>query len=82
MFIGHFAVGFAAKKPAAGISLGWLFLAVQFLDLIWPTLLLLNVEQVAINHDQNQPVPFTFINYPVSHSLLMVLLWSFLVRGS
>jgi hypothetical protein len=38
MFIGHFAVGFAAKKYAPSISLGWLFIAVQFLDLIWPTL--------------------------------------------
>lgn len=78
MFIGHYAVGFAAKKTAPGISLGWLFIAVQFLDLIWPTLLLLNVEQVEINPDPNQLTPLTFTNYPVSHSLLMAVIWAFL----
>ena len=78
MFIGHFAVGFAAKKSAPALSLGWLFIAVQFLDLLWPTFLLLNVEQVAINHDTNQLTPLTFTHYPISHSLLMALVWAFL----
>jgi membrane-bound metal-dependent hydrolase YbcI (DUF457 family) len=78
MFIGHYAVGFAAKKASPGISLGWLFLAVQFLDLIWPTLLLLNIEKVDINHDPNQLTPLIFTSYPISHSLLMVIGWSIL----
>lgn len=78
MFIGHYGVGLAAKKYAPAISLGWLFIAVQFSDLLWPTLLLLNVEHVAINTNPAATVPFEFIDYPFSHSLLMVLLWSFL----
>src|SRR6476620_4370574 len=78
MFIGHYAVGFAAKKYAPKISLGWLFLAVQFLDLLWPSLLLLGIEKVDINHNQNQQTPLIFSSYPVSHSLLMVLVWSLL----
>ena len=78
MFIGHFAVGFAAKKYAPKLSLGWLFMSVQFLDLLWPTFLLLNVEEVAINHDVNQLTPLTFTHYPISHSLIMGLLWAFL----
>ena len=78
MFIGHFAVGFAAKKYAPKLSLGWLFMAVQFLDLLWPTLLLLNVEEVAINHNASQLTPLTFTHYPISHSLIMALLWAFL----
>jgi membrane-bound metal-dependent hydrolase YbcI (DUF457 family) len=78
MFIGHFAVGFAVKKYAPRLSLGWLFLAVQFLDLLWPTFLLLDVEHVAINHDSSQLTPLTFTYYPFSHSLVMALVWSFL----
>jgi len=41
MFIGHFGVGFAAKQVAPRVSLGTAFLAAQFLDLLWPTFLLL-----------------------------------------
>jgi hypothetical protein len=48
VFIGHFAVGFAAKAVAPRASLGTLFLAAQFIDLLWPTLLLLGVERVQI----------------------------------
>ena len=38
MFIGHFAVGMGAKAAVPKVSLGSLFLAAQFLDLLWPTL--------------------------------------------
>ena len=41
MFIGHFGLGFAAKAAAPRVSLGTLMLAAQWLDLLWPTLLLL-----------------------------------------
>ncbi len=37
MFIGHFALGFGAKPLASKVSLGTLFLAAQFIDLLWPT---------------------------------------------
>jgi len=81
MFIGHYAAGFAAKKWAPLLSLGWLFIAVQFLDLLWPTLLLLDVEHVAINHDPNQLTPLAFTYYPISHSLLMAFIWALLIGG-
>jgi FtsH-binding integral membrane protein len=80
MFIGHFGIGFGAKKYAPKLSLGTLFIAAQFLDLLWPTLLLLNVEHVEIN-TANAKVPLNFTDYPISHSLLVVLLWSFLFAG-
>ena len=35
MFIGHFGVGFAAKRVAPRVSLGTAFLAAQFLDLLF-----------------------------------------------
>lgn len=44
MFIGHFAVAFAAKKAAPRVSLGTLVFAAVFLDAVWPVLVLLGVE--------------------------------------
>jgi hypothetical protein len=41
MFLGHYAVGLAAKKAAPKVSLGTFFLASQFIDLLWPLFLLL-----------------------------------------
>ncbi len=76
MFIGHFAVGFAAKRQAKTVSLGTLFLAVQFFDLLWPTFLLLGWEQVRIVPGITAVNPFDFNSYPYSHSLIAALGWS------
>lgn len=75
MFIGHFGLGFAAKSAAPKVSLGTLFLGAQFVDLLWPTLLLLGIERVDIN-PQASVLPLTFSYYPVSHSLVMGMVWS------
>ena len=40
MFIGHYGAAMAAKKLAPRTSLGMLVFAAQFLDLLWPILLL------------------------------------------
>jgi hypothetical protein len=79
MFIGHFGIGLAAKKPAKSISLGTLFLASQWLDLIWPLLVILNIERVEINPGDTIMTPLNFIDYPYSHSLVYVLGWSILI---
>ena len=81
MFIGHFGVGFGAKPVARGVSLGTLFLAAQFLDLLWPSLLLIGVEHVRIVPGATVVTPLVFDHYPVSHSLLAVVGWAFLVGG-
>jgi hypothetical protein len=60
------------------VSLGNLFLAGQFLDLIWPTLLLLGIEAVKIAPGATKLTPLEFTNYPISHSLLAVAGWSVL----
>jgi membrane-bound metal-dependent hydrolase YbcI (DUF457 family) len=75
MFIGHFAVGFGAKRFAPRASLGTLFLAAQFIDLLWPTLLLLGVERVRIAPGDTAFTPLDFEHYPWSHSLFMVIVW-------
>ena len=78
MFIGHFAAGMAGKKLQPAISLGTLFLAAQFLDLLWPTLLLLDLEHVVIAPGISAVTPLLFSDYPFSHSLLFVLGWGVL----
>lgn len=75
MFIGHFGAGFAGKKIINKPSLGTLFFAAQFIDLIWPVLLLLGIERVEIDPGNTVLTPLNFIHYPVSHSLFGVLIW-------
>ena len=81
MFIGHFGVGLAAKKLAPRSSLGTLFFAAQFLDLIWPIFLLLGLEHVRIVPGITRMSPFDFYDYPISHSLITAVGWSLLVGG-
>ena len=75
MVIGHFGFGLGAKKYAPKLSLGLIFLAVQFADLLWPDLVLLNIEKVRIQ-PENAKFPLDFIYYPFSHSLLMSIFWA------
>ena len=79
MFIGHFGVGFGAKSVAPSVSLGSLFLAAQFIDLLWPTLLLLGVEHVRIVPGATVVTPLIFDHYPISHNLIAVIGWAGLV---
>ncbi len=81
MFLGHFAVGFAAKPAAPRTSLGTLFLAAQFIDLLWPTFLLLGWERVRILDGAHPGPPLEFQSYPWSHSLALVLAWAALLGG-
>jgi hypothetical protein len=76
MFIGHFALGMAAKRVEPSVSLGTLFFSAQFPDLLWPTLLLSDVEHVSIEPGVSKVTPLAFTDYPISHSLLAVLGWS------
>ena len=77
MFIGHFAVAFAAKRAAPELSLGTLFLAAQLADLVWPTLVLLGVERFEIRPGITAVTPLDFVHYPWSHSLVAMALWGF-----
>lgn len=81
MFIGHYGVAFAAKRAAPRTSLGVLAFAAQFLDELWPVLLLLGVERVRIVPGLMAANPLDFVYYPFSHSLAMVVLWAALIGG-
>lgn len=82
MFLGHYGVAFAAKRAAPRASLGALTFAAQFLDELWPILLLLGVEHVKIVPNLMAASPLDFTDYPVSHSLLMAIVWGLLICGA
>ena len=75
MFIGHFGLAFGAKKAAPAASLGTLFAASQFADLLWPTLVLLGYERVEVRPGVTKMTPLDFVSYPYSHSLLALCGW-------
>jgi membrane-bound metal-dependent hydrolase YbcI (DUF457 family) len=78
MFIGHFALGFGAKKVAPAVSLGTLLVACQLADLLWPTLLIAGLERVELQPGATVVTPLNFVSYPYSHSLLALCLWGLL----
>jgi len=78
MLLGHYAVGFALKKASPKLSLGTLFLASQFIDLIWPLFILIGLERVSVDPGNTVVTPLDFEHYPFTHSLLGVLAWAVL----
>ena len=78
MFIGHFGAGFAGKKFSKFASLGTYFMAAQWIDLIWPILVLFGIEKVEIKPGISAVTPLDFSYYPFTHSLIGVIIWGLL----
>ena len=81
MFLGHAALGFAAKRVAPRTNLGWLLTAPYLADLLWPVFLLLGWEHVRIDPGNTPVTPLDFTSYPWSHSLLMLAVWGVVLGG-
>jgi hypothetical protein len=81
MFIGHIAVGLAAKRVAPRVSLATWITAVQFVDLLWPIFLLTGLEHVRIAPGITAFTPLDFYDYPISHSLVGGLAWGVLLAA-
>jgi len=75
MFIGHLALGFAAKRATPRVSLAVLLTASQLADMLWPFFLALGLEQVRIAPGITAFTPLDFVSYPYSHSLVMLVVW-------
>jgi hypothetical protein len=78
MLAGHFGLGLAGKRVGPRASLGTWFLAVQFLDLLWPVFLLLGWEHVRVTPGYTRLNSLDFYDYPLSHSLFGAMAWSVL----
>jgi hypothetical protein len=76
VFLGHFGLALAAKRAAPRTSLGTLVAASEWLDLVWPVLVLAGVERVRIAPGDNPLFTLDFESYPLSHSALLALAWS------
>ncbi len=76
MFIGHYALGFAAKRVDPRLPLPVLLAAPQLLDLLWPIFVLAGIEHVEVAPGHTAFTPLAFVDYPWSHSLAMSLVWA------
>ncbi len=76
MFAGHYGVSFAARRADRTIPLWVLFLAVQFLDVLWAPCILLGIEKVRIVPGITASNPLDLYYMPYTHSLVAALLWS------
>jgi hypothetical protein len=81
MFLGHYAVAIGAKRAAPRASLGTLIAAAAFLDLVWPVLVLLGLERVVVAPGATAFTPLDFEHYPISHSLVMSVVWGVAFGG-
>ena len=76
MFVGHYSVAFACRTERNKIPLWVLFIAVQFLDYIWATLILLGIEKLRVIKGFTAGSMLDSYFHPYSHSLIMAILWS------
>jgi len=76
MFVGHYSVAFAATSEKNKIPLWVLFVAVQFLDYIWATLVLLGIEKLRVIKGFTAGSMLDSYFHPYSHSLITAILWS------
>jgi len=76
MFVGHYSVAFAAKSERNKIPLWVLFIAVQFLDYIWATLVLLDIEKLRVLKGFTAGSMLDSYFHPYSHSLIAAIAWS------
>jgi hypothetical protein len=76
MFVGHYAVSFAFKAKENKTSIFWLFIAVQFLDIVFFPLTLLGIEKFSIIENFTESTHFSLDYMPYSHGLVSVLIWS------
>jgi len=76
MFVGHYSVAFACRTERNRIPLWVLFIAVQFLDYVWATLVLLGIEQLRVIKGFTAGSMLDSYFHPYSHSLITAILWS------
>jgi hypothetical protein len=76
MFVGHYGVSLAARRYRPALSLGVLFIAVQFLDVLFAVFVLAGVEKMRIVHGFTAYNPYDLYRMPYSHSLLGAAVWS------
>ncbi len=80
MFVGHYGPSFAANAldQDKRLPLWLLFIAVQFVDVLWAIFVLLGIEKVRIVPGITASSPLDLFYMPYTHSLVGALSWSLL----
>ena len=81
MFIGHYGPAFGAKAAMRQIPLWVLFIAVQWMDVVWSVLVLLGIEKVRIVPGLMAGSDLDLYYMPYTHGLAGALLLSAVFGG-
>jgi hypothetical protein len=76
LFTGHYSASFAGKATEKRLPLWLLFLAVQWIDVMWSIFVLMGIEKVRIVPGFTASNDLDLYYMPYTHSLLGVLCWS------
>lgn len=81
MFVGHYGPSFGLRRASGGVPLWVLFIAVQFVDVLWSILVMAGVEKVRITPGFTAASPLDLYYMPYTHSLAASVAWSLLLGG-
>jgi hypothetical protein len=76
LFVGHYSASFAGKAAEKRVPLWVLFIAVQFIDVLWGIFVLLGIEKVRIVPGFTASNALDLYYMPYTHSLVGALGWS------
>lgn len=76
MFVGHYGVAFAVKRWEPRIPVWLLFIAAQFIDILWAPFVLLGVEHARVVPGFMPGNPLDLYYFPFTHGLLTAIAWS------
>ncbi|VAW27462.1 hypothetical protein MNBD_BACTEROID06-99 [hydrothermal vent metagenome] len=76
MFVGHYAAAFALKGKEKGASLGMLFIATQFVDILFFPFVLAGIENLKFVKGFTEVNDFNMDYYPYTHGLLGSVFWA------
>lgn len=78
MFVGHYAAAFALKGKEKGASLGMLFIATQFVDILFFPFAMMGIEKLRFVEGFTAVNNFDMYFYPYTHGLVGSLFWAVL----
>ncbi len=76
MLVGHYAASLVLKGVDKNASLGMLFLAVQFVDILFLPLVLMGIEHFNIVENYTESTHFDLYFMPYTHGLLASFFWA------
>jgi len=79
MFVGHYGPSLGLRRASGGVPLWALFLAVQFVDVLWALLVIAGVEKVRITPGFTASSPLDLYYMPYTHSLAASIAWALLL---